>query len=402
MMETIGVRKTLATHDPPLHSVAELEAAHHFTRPYSLRELLLAADVVVHKHQIVTPSGTGLGGWIELRVAGNGAYLFKGHLHGSGFDSYEFRIHVAVRGGLVAVGFRKTGSVGGTTGGGSRNCDWEETGISSNLRKYWPDLRAGQLTVAFDYQDTGFIGVVEHLAKDLLSFMIAKVLVGGPVAAFIVLGSELGELSGVSFAAPGLPAGILVAGGTVFLFGPGMIIPAVIAGALVATQFKSRSLHEEEKQLARKVFADTLPFDRIRLTNLKKPPKNRAFVVPNVDGSILVNLGDAYDEPIKDATNESGNWRPQTFIHELVHTWQIEYRPLPLDVAWQSAVAEMDRESAYHFSLPIEDWGSMHIEAQASAVAFWYRMFHDDLEGIGATSHPLFDYVARHIRLKTG
>ena len=155
--------KTLASHfniDPPV-SVADIILR--------IDEMLLAADVRKFRRSITTPPGTALGGWVELTVAGDGSYQFKGHMHGSGFDPYRFRIYAV----LAEVGFgvvaQKSGSVGGTIGGGSRNFNWSEEGFSQPLRDSWSSVDGAAFTVSKSYEDTGLIGFAGQFAKDLLS-----------------------------------------------------------------------------------------------------------------------------------------------------------------------------------------------------------------------------------------
>lgn len=395
----LSLREAFTLTDPTLTSVDGLAAQLGRTPPVSLRDLLLASDVRRFTDVISTPAGTALGGWVELDVAGDGRYTFSVHMHDSGFDAYSFRIQVFLRGDLVGLSLRKSGSVAGTIGSGSRDFNQSETGTSESLKVSWESLRDGQFEVVKAYEDTGVIGVAEDIAKDFLAFLLASTVVGAEIAAVVVIGAELGQMSGVNFARPDLVAGVLVAGATVLLCGPGFVIPAIIAGYIAGSQVKLRLLNEDEKNVARLVFADTLPFERIYITNIKAPGSDRAFTTPMLDGSILVNLGDRYDHPLASTTDPDDP--TPVFIHELVHAWQITYNTFAPEIMWEASVNHIKGDSVYNFDWSRTGrWADMNIEAQAQAVSYWFGSFHTiGLDSPAALNSPLYDYVANHIRL---
>ena len=89
---------------------------------------------------------------------------------------------------------------------------------------------------------------------------------------------------------------------------------------------KIRRLRDDEVAFARQVFGDSLDFDRIRLTNLSGIG-TRAFTTPTVDGTILLNIGNAFNEPTL-AVYPPYPVPGQILIHELTHAWQIEHASL--------------------------------------------------------------------------
>jgi hypothetical protein len=398
----LTLREALTLTAPPITSVAALATRLGRPQPASLRDLLLASDVKMFRAVISTPAGTALGGWVELEVAGDGRYTFSVHMHDSGFDPYSFRIQVFLRGEQVGLSLRKSGSVGGTIGSGSRDFDQSEVGTSDALKGSWTSLRGSQFEVAKSYEDTGVIGVAEDIAKDFLAFLLTAALVGPWIAAAVVIGAELGQMSGVNFARPDVIAGVLVAGSTVLLCGPGFVIPAIIAGYIAGSQVKQRLLSDKEKNIARLVFADTLPFDRIYVTNIKAPGSDRAFTTPMLDGSILVNLGKRYDNPLEGTTDPDD--LNQIFIHELVHAWQLTYAFSP-ELIWEAAINHIKGEAVYNFDTSKRQvWSEMNIEAQASAVAYWFGLFYttgEQSDSEAAKNVFLYDYIANHIRLGT-
>ena len=72
--------------------------------PVSLRDLILASDVKIFERIIVTPPGTALGGHLKLVVRGDGLFVFSGHMHNSGFDSYRFTVQAFLRGEQIGLG----------------------------------------------------------------------------------------------------------------------------------------------------------------------------------------------------------------------------------------------------------------------------------------------------------
>jgi len=86
--------------------------------------------------------------------------------------------------------------------------------------------------------------------------------------------------------------------------------------------------HGDETGFARAVFGDSLDFNRIRVTNLSGFG-TRAFTTPTIDGTILLNIGNAYDSPTTSVDPPHGYvFEGQILIHELTHAWQIQHTSL--------------------------------------------------------------------------
>ena len=196
-------------------------------------------------------------------------------------------------------------------------------------------------------------------------------------------------------------AGLLVAGGTVLICGQYYLIPAIIAGYVLGSQIKVRPLSSAEQSVARSVFGDTLPFERIYITNLGNPTNpDRAFTAPQPDGSILINVGNRLNAMLDSAENR------KMLIHELVHAWQVTYKWFPPEIIGEAAVNDIIIGSAaYDFGADKaswKPWKELNIEAQASAVACWYELFSDPILGLDselARRSIFYDYVANHIRI---
>jgi hypothetical protein len=370
---------------------------------------------------ITTPSGTALGGRASLTIHNDGRYTFSGHMHGSGFDPYAFRISVIVRSrdGVISVAAMKSGSVGGTIGGGSRDFDWSEPGHSFALQYNWAAVRDGQAEFGKWYTDTGVLGTLEDIAAFLSTFFASSLVVGPHVAGAILIGSELGQLAGVPFAHPAGLAGLVVVGGAVCVLGPGMLLPALVAGIAVGAQVETRPMRPSERAFADTVFAGTIPFDRILITNLDRG--GRAFCVPNLlDGSILLGMGgeingtSRFEDPLKHDASR------MTLIHELTHAWQLVHNPTVVEVIWQAALNEpKDRSEIYQQWESKADgrpWSEIPIEDQAQIVGFWYSIAHAGklfelqtsgmpvvepvvLDSALGMAHRTFRYIQNHVRM---
>jgi len=241
-------------------------------------------------------------------------------------------------------------------------------------------------------------------------FFVAYVFVGALIAGAIVVGSELGAATEIPFLHPTILAGVFVAGGIILLMGPWMILPAVVAGIAAAEALvQARSMRDPEKQFATEIFGeDTLPIGRILITNFDSD--GTAITTPNADGSILICLGDRFDDPLASADSRT------TLIHELTHAWQIKHYPVGAEVFWQGALNHIKgRAEPYEGSNPDgRPWSGFGIEQQAYIVATqWYYPhaeyarpvndpnfnLHEALNSEAALNDPYFRYIQDNIRL---
>jgi hypothetical protein len=86
--------------------------------------------------------GVPVGGWSQLTLHSNGAWNFSGHLHDSGAPSYNDVVTwgvQSIRTGDVYV-VRHSGHMAGTFEPGSRDDDWNDSGINPALAQGWNDL----------------------------------------------------------------------------------------------------------------------------------------------------------------------------------------------------------------------------------------------------------------------
>jgi hypothetical protein len=393
------------------------------TPPFSTLDMINRLKMPISFHQeITTPPGTALSGTVDLTLFSDGRYSFKVDMHDSGADPYTFRVRCAITtpGGIILL-FQASGHTDGrlsSFGTIHRDFHHREESTHELIQPNWLDIRAGSMSVGKSYEDAGLLSTVEDIAKDLLGFLVADVTFGAGLALVIAVSAEVSKAAGANFVGPGGLVGVAVAGGVVWTFGPSAIIAAVVAGvaagAVTEALIRHRQLRQDEYDFAREVFGDTLPpIEQIFVTNLANTG-GRKFTWPNVDGNILLNLGDgdSFDNPMghvegKNMTpGEAYTTQGQVLIHELTHAWQIarfnfvpglvcrrvsggaNYTPGPSDGDWSS------------------DFGS---EQQAAVVDHWFGKYgrgwtsiadlREKLRTQDAMKNEYFHYIANNIRL---
>ena len=151
------------------------------TGSISLSKLMdeLLAPVSFHA-DITTPSGTALGGTVDITLSNDGNFSFNVHMHDSGFDPYDFRVRCAVQSpGGVTLLFQTSGHTDGTgsdlLGTPNRDFNHNENGFNAQTKQFWLDVRGSSMSVSKSYEDSGVLSTIEDIAKDLLGFLIADV-----------------------------------------------------------------------------------------------------------------------------------------------------------------------------------------------------------------------------------
>lgn len=401
--------------DPPLSAV-RLAQWYGLNPPVSLAGLADMAQSPAEKTfhgDVVTPSGTALGGWVEMTLRSDGTYTFKGHMHDSGWDPYDFRVRAVLSTPNLVVAAQRSGHTDGTGsdpfGSPKRDFDWQEDGKEPRIEMFWPEVRQGTMSVSKSYEDTGVLKTVEDIVADFLGFVAADALGSPALGLALVVGSELGNITGFKWGDPTILIGVAKVAGILAVFGPGALIPAV--GVAIATAPNHRRLTQDEIDFAGTVFGDTLPIERIMLTDMIGLG-GRQFTFPNVDGDILVNLGDGYNDPMH-YTRGGYPTQGQVFIHELVHTWQIANTWFVPGWICEGVGAQMQGSSAYQYGPAGPSYTKgFNIEAQGAIVDQWFGKYaagwtstpdvNTKLNSLAAKSDPYFMYISNNIRMKQG
>jgi hypothetical protein len=391
-----SLRATIATlqrypPDATLNVVAVADFL-RMERPFSLNALVARIaslpDSIPFHSTIVT--GGALGGEVSITLNRDGSYRFRGFMRATGIPSFHFRVGAVVRSATsqVTVAAQHSGKVFGTDTPGDRQNDWDEIGNKPNemkfIRNLWPDISAGKMVVSRSSELSGVLGTATDIIKDAAEFFLVAETLGASLAICLVIGSELGD-AGVTVPGLGGIVGLGVVGGALFIWGPLAIGPAIIlgvaAGAIVDAMVKIRRLTTDEENFAKRVFGDTLDFDRIRLTNLVGL-SGRPFTMPTIDDHILINIGTSdamFDAPTKNAYPDiTKAARGQLLIHELTHAWQIQHA-VPEDgyvPGWLCEAGIREQvflgKAAYNYGPPGPPWRSFTLEGQAHMVDDWF------------------------------
>jgi hypothetical protein len=363
-------------------------------------------DEVSQTQDVVTPSGTALGGWVRMTLRSNGTYTSQFHMHDSGLPDYDFSVHSiwAANNGITFVSVH-SGHVEGTVSSGlfsgpQRDDDFTDNGFNPLIRANWAAVQAGRQWVTKDYGPTGVIGFIQDAAKFLVDVVAGAV--GTILGVIIALGAEAGKL----FGNLGLGGTFgVIAGVVVFAIGGSVvvaIVAGVAAGVVTNALINQRALSAQEAQFAGQVFGNSLPVDRIVLTNMAGLG-GRAFTMPGVDGKIYLNLGDAYNNPLT-YTSSAYPRGGQVLIHELTHAWQIAHSSFVPGLVCSGIVNQANfvfGQSVYVYGPPGPPFGDFNLEAQGAIVDQWF--------GGNSTpvvpnrtpmdpNDPYFGYIANNIR----
>jgi len=238
------------------------------------------------KASVTTPSGTPLGGWVNLTVEPSGKYQIHFHMHSSsiaGSFKYHLRAYLSAPGTPTFV-FAHQGAVSGV-----RDEDLLIENVTHPLLgHYFSVLQTqGSFQVHKDYNWSGALGVGQKILEGVAGVpskvagaVLSTVEAVQNVVAGLGPGATFGVLGGGAF---------FVVGGMLGIPAGSLVIPSLVAGAgtgaVASSQIKSRGLRTEEVQLCRRVFGDTIPTEKIVLTNLHSFSK-RAIALP---GALLHN-----------------------------------------------------------------------------------------------------------------
>ncbi len=122
-----------------------------------------------------------------------------------------------------------------------------------------------------------------------------------------------------------------------------------------------RGLTAAETALARSVFGDAITYARVRIAS-------GGF------GPFAVTTGSRINIPLSVCSRDFAQERPLMqafFIHEMVHVWQFQTRPLWALFSWAKTALGGGYGPGlpgYAYALPLDDWTRLNLEQQASAV----------------------------------
>jgi hypothetical protein len=343
--------------------------------------VLLTRQERQYSRPIVTPDGIPLGGSVGFVLANDGSGRFNGHMRATGALSFAFDVVAAVRSadGKIAVIDREVGEVFGTFDSGDREHRWDRPTREINaLRDFWPSIATAEMTTSRAFEFSGFAGTGIDAVKTLIDLaaglgVLAVVPGGGALAVIVLSASNFAAMTDIDVLGPGGLPGVLAGAGALFLVGPSVLIPVFVSGVGIgAAAMKHRPLSDVEKVFAREVFGDSLPFDRIRVTNLTGLG-GVEFTCPAGGSTILINMGKGGDlDDLSKYTRGAYAVPGQVLIHELVHAWQIAHRAFDTQFLWDGIVGKILFGQHYHYEPPGGEFSGFSLEGQASIVDEWF------------------------------
>ncbi len=395
-------------------SVRSLAQRSGLTPPISVRQLIGTLEkgpaAVNFRQAVITPSGTALGGFVDLTLRSDGTYVAYFHMRATGFPNYVFTVRAlfAASNGLTFA-LQNSGQVEGTQSTGlfespRRAHDKVLQGSHPFIKEFWPDIKAGRLAVSKEYSTSGVVGFIEDVARTVLD--ITTTVARGAAGAVIALGDEM--LAAFRSLELGGDIGV-IAGYAVFASGGGLVLAVTTgaqAGLVTKALIKYRPLEPPEWNFANQVFqglepkSSLPPPDKIMLTNLEGLGQ-RAFVMPGTAGNIYVNIGEyGYDHPLTHQRYEQ-DAPGQLFIHELTHVWQVHNRSFVPGWVRSGLIVQVDNTfgNAYDYTREgAPPWSDFEIEQQAAIVDDWFGGTRIQKQKKMDPLDPYFGYIRDNVR----
>jgi hypothetical protein len=373
-----------------------------------------APDPIVF-HQGVRSKGLeAFGASVNVHLHYDGRLRFFGEAtNGSRIQGYDYAINAMVRSPNVALLMRKSGSLPPRGFKDRIRRHWDETDHRTIVTKSFFDLQHATLEVHEKHE-----GDLTGIIDDVLTTLLAWTATAAAPGLFLVVyaGIEAGAvLSGGSAG-----AGLRIAAGTMWMWGPGGFMLAVAVDGLAAIGSRSRALSPKEYALADLVFKGSLRNQAIVLTDTRGGG-GRPFTFPGVNGSSMnLHLGNCYtDTPNLASTAPCDPPKGKSYrallIHELVHAWQFKH--LGTDIAYvidgilvRLQEAREGHEKTYDPGIIGKPWHEYNMEEQATIVEKWFSQYYnpngsptDDygLASPAAIADKRFRYIAQNIRTGT-
>ncbi|HZE83297.1 MAG TPA: hypothetical protein VE035_03265, partial [Puia sp.] len=121
------------------------------------------------------------------------------------------------------------------------------------------------------------------------------------------------------------------------------------------------------------------PISRLFITNLMTTD-HRFVTLPMADGTIDLNLGDAYNDPIS-AIRTAYPYVGQVLIHELSHSWQIDKKgvvPTVTQGIWNTFLGLAGKDRYNYYPNCKDNWSNYNLEQQASIIDAGYCQVYDN------------------------
>jgi hypothetical protein len=142
---------------------------------------------------ITFADGTALGGHCTVVVNNRGNWTFSGHMHDSGFDSYDYSLGVVIMtpsgiGYTLRHGGHTQGTSANPLGSPNRNDDWTDSGNNPSIRDNWAQVAHPKAAFAWRIvaQDN-LAGVISDAVQQALQDLIRQGVQAGVVALIALL-----------------------------------------------------------------------------------------------------------------------------------------------------------------------------------------------------------------------
>ena len=369
-------------------------------------------SVTLHQ-DIITSGIDAFGGWVEVTIYEDGNVRFKGHVHDSGAEGYDFTIRTIIHGDSPVVLVKEnSGHVEGTVHGDifdapQRNFDWDETTYNPHVAASYYDIIRNIKMEVYSSNTGDLSGILEDIADFAIRFIGGALLINPFTGLIIFVGVEIVSLA----TGAGFVGGARIIGGVLWMAGPYGTLYAIIAEGIATLGEHEREPWDLEYDFANNnVFKGKLPPKSDIVITDTIGGGNRPFTMPRYDGKITLNMGTAgYNDPLNYNVGVGSNQvKGQTFIHELTHAWQIKYCNLEIGLlasALASKVCEItDGQNAVYDpgADATKPFGEFNLEQQATIVDRWFRDCLKDDHGNITTddiASPWYHYIEGNIRV---
>lgn len=292
--------------------------------------------------------------------------------------SYNYNIKMLITTASGKVLFmKKAGEIG------TRHTDnYHEAMHSPIVAAFFEEFINSWLETSTEYSDA-ITATVEDCLAFIGNWVIGLALIPSATVGLVVF---LGA-GAISLIATGtVDAGARLVAGVLWMKGPFGTYFALLAMGVARIGSERRRLHQEEYDWANTVVFDGSlpPIGNIWLTDTVGE-NGRAFVWPEPDGSITINMGpDAMNDPRtynvgKPNTIGLRKKYGEVFIHELVHAWQIHHSSRDsafVAAALTETICSGGGNDAYRYEIPPQKpFSEYGIEQQASIVSDWYSRY---------------------------
>ena len=113
-------------------------------------------EMLTYDTDITFSDSTPVGGHGTLALYSDGTVHFSGHMHDSGFPSYQYSVVMGTYACIKCDGSDtdvyeapNQGSMAGTIDSGSRDDFWDKAAVRDEVRQHWSEIRSGASSMGY-------------------------------------------------------------------------------------------------------------------------------------------------------------------------------------------------------------------------------------------------------------